>query len=95
MGAMKDLFIGEVETVGAYLTDNNAHFARAILDWCALGDEGIYTPEEMEMAYKIGQKFLAIAYYARLEKIAPNFQSLFTEMQDFAIDRSNELPRGN
>ena len=73
-----------LELVGDYLTENNAHFARALLDWIATGETYPHLDQELELAYQVGRKVLEITQGTRLAgATCPNFEPAILELQDY------------
>jgi hypothetical protein len=58
MGAYKNLLLDQVESVGTYLTDINAHTVRTLLEWVINGDTGNHTEEALLRAYESARDIL-------------------------------------
>jgi hypothetical protein len=82
------------EIVGEELTDNNAHFARSIMDYVLGLGNTPYTEKELEIAYEVGKEFLIRCSMARRAKTVPDFQDLYTLMQNHAVNAANALHVG-
>jgi hypothetical protein len=88
---MANLMHDCAEIVGEELTDNNAHFARSIMDYALGLGNAPYTEKELEIAYEVGKEFLFRCSWARQSKTVPDFQDLYTLMQNHMVNAANAL----
>lgn len=97
MGAVKDTFFDELASVGEYLTENNAHFARLMLDYSTGGNTRPYADEELELVYRVGVQILCELNSANRMNWTPDFSSAISYLQEYAktIGATAPSERGN
>jgi hypothetical protein len=93
MGAVKEYFLGAFEIVGDYLTDNNAHYARTIVEYAGIGITDPYTEDELGLAYRVGVELLSEVTRAKQEGITPNFVAVMNYLQDYSATIGANPPK--